>query len=661
MADIKRAEIPNPADETASNGTAGPATTGETRAAAGFADRSDIDDRIGLTTRHENAVTNRPAARTVARGGDLLSTVLVILQAAFLVLTVAVVLIEIFMRYVMDSDFTDSDEVLILAFTWLVFLGIPRAVWLDYSPRLGLSRSWPHSARQYLPGIALGAVISLFAVQIWSFIILAPTQAETTLAPLNIPSYWASAAILVAAAAGIILAAARAWARVEGRALPVLAGVAVGAAVGLIPVFASLPADVTAIAEIVLLLLVDCPIAVALGAAGASLIVNGQLAQISSVANQLLGPMQNLALLAIPLFMLMGALFAESRLARDLSTFVRSLLGWLPGGTGVACVGTSALFANISGSAIADTAAIGSVYVPQLIDAGYGAADAAAMQAAAGVIGVVFPPAIAMILFASVADVPLVPVFKAVIVPGLMIAVIMAIVAVLVARRRGIEPAATFRISALARSVPNAVPVLLVPVILDGGIFSGVFTPEESGAVAMFVVVLFILLRRGISLRAAGRAVARGLDNMTLVMFILTSVSLLDYGFTTSGISMSITSALSHVGRSTLLILIVINVIFLIVHEFVDAGPTILVLVPLILPAALAAGVSPYQLAAVVAINSTIGAVLPPVGVSLYVSSRMANVEPRAALRRVWPYVAGSVLVLVLVTGIPALSLWLAG
>jgi C4-dicarboxylate transporter, DctM subunit len=248
-----------------------------------------------------------------------------------------------------------------------------------------------------------------------------------------------------------------------------------------------------------------------------------------------------------------------------------------------------------------------------------------------------------------------------VIVPGLMIAVVMAIVAVLAARRRGIEPAATFRLGALARSLPNAIPVLLVPVILDGGIFSGVFTPEESGAVAMFVVVLFILFRRGISLKAAGQAVARGLDNTTLVMFILTSVSLLDYGFTSSGISMSITSALSHVGHSTLLILIVINVIFLIVHEFVDAGPTILVLVPLILPAALAAGVSPYQLAAVIAINSTIGAVLPPVGVSLYVSSRMANVEPRAALRRVWPYVAGSFLVLVLVTGIPALSLWLAG
>ncbi len=602
-----------------------------------------------------------PGASAVRRFGDAAGVALAVLQGLFLAVTVGVVLAEIIVRYVFNSDFTDSDQVLILAFTWLVFLGIPRAVWLDYSPRLGLGSSWPRKARAYLPGIAYGAMASLLVVEAWSFVALAPTQAETTLAPLPIASYWASASILIAAVGAIVLGAARLYSTVRDDPRGTVAAVVVGVVVGLVPVMIGLPPQLAAVVELAILLAVDCPIAVALGAAGSGLIVNGNLTQISAVANQLLGPMQNLALLAIPLFMLMGALFAESRLARDLSAFVRSALGWLPGGTGVACVGTSAIFANISGSAIADTAAIGSVYIPQLIEAGYQAEDAAALQAAAGVIGVVFPPAIAMILFASVASVAIIPVFKAVVVPGLILAGTLAIVSVVVAARRGVPRSGAFSVMALARSIPGAIPVLLVPVILDGGIFSGVFTPEESGAVATVVVTVFIVARRGMSIGAAGRALAKGLDNMTLVMFILTSVSLLDYGFATSGISAAITESLGHVGRSPLLMLLMINLIFIVVHEFVDAGPTILVLVPLVLPAALAAGVSPLQLAAVIAINSTIGAVLPPIGVNLYVSSRLASVNPRAALRRVWPYVAGSVVVLILVTLVPAVSLWLPG
>ncbi len=602
-----------------------------------------------------------PGAAAVRVFGKTAGLALAVLQGLFLAVTVGVVLAEIIVRYVFNSDFTDSDQVLILAFTWLVFLGIPRAVWLDYSPRLGLGSSWPGKVRALLPGIAYGAMASLLVVEGWSFIVLAPTQAETTLAPLPIASYWASASILVAAVGAIVLGAARLYLSVRGDLRWTVAAVIVGGVIGLIPVMIGLPPQLAAVIELVILLAVDCPIAVALGAAGAGLIVNGNLTQISAVANQLLGPMQNLALLAIPLFMLMGALFAESRLARDLSAFVRSALGWLPGGTGVACVGTSAIFANISGSAIADTAAIGSVYIPQLIEAGYAAEDAAALQAAAGVIGVVFPPAIAMILFASVASVAIIPVFKAVVIPGLILAGTLAVVSVVVAARRGVPRTGGFSILSLARSIPGAIPVLLVPVILDGGIFSGVFTPEESGAVATAVVTVFIVVRRGMSVKAAGRALAKGLDNMTLVMFILTSVSLLDYGFATSGISAAITESLGHVGRSPLVMLLVINLIFIVVHEFVDAGPTILVLVPLVLPAALAAGVSPLQLAAVIAINSTIGAVLPPIGVNLYVSSRLASVNPRAALRRVWPYVAGSVAVLILVTLVPAISLWLPG
>ncbi len=169
-----------------------------------------------------------------------------------------------------------------------------------------------------------------------------------------------------------------------------------------------------------MLLLLDAPIAVALGVADQAVIINGS-SGISAVSGQLPVPVANIALLAVPMFMLMGGLFANSRLARDLSVFVKSLVGWLPAGIGVATVATSGVFANVSGSAVADPAAIGSVYIPEMVENGYKKEAAAAVQAAAGVIGVIFPPAVAMIVFASSAGISVVPVFEAVMIPGLLV------------------------------------------------------------------------------------------------------------------------------------------------------------------------------------------------------------------------------------------------
>jgi tripartite ATP-independent transporter DctM subunit len=413
------------------------------------------------------------------------------------------------------------------------------------------------------------------------------------------------------------------------------------------------------LADIVVLLLLDAPIAVALGIAGATMIIDGLSANLSIVANQLNVPTSNVALLAVPLFMAMGAIFTNSLLAEGLGRFVRALLGWLPGGLGVATIGTSAIFANITGSATADTAAIGTLYIPQMKRAGYSAEDAAALQASAGVIGVIFPPAVAMILFASVASVDVITVFKATIIPGLLVVAGLMIVAIGVARYRRIPTSGRFSPRAVATAIPSAIPVLLLPLILDGGIFSGVFTPSESGAVAIIVTIIFAATvgrARGKNFRLA---CIDAMDNTTLVMFILISVSLLDYGFVVSGAQNSVNQMLASVGHSPLLVLILVNVVFIIIHEFIDAGPAIIVMIPLILPAVLAAGVSPFQLAAVIAVNSSIGSIMPPAGIPLYVAARLAGADPLTTFRRVIPYLASSLVVLALVTVVPALSLWL--
>ncbi len=614
------------------------------------------DTRVRAAT--DGDVGRRAESRLISATAATLVSGQILCLSGSIVLTLA----QVVYRYALRSSPTwilDTPDLLTILFTWIIFLGIPRAVIRDNAVRIGAARAFPESWRPSLHIAGEAATAVFFAIIGISYLQTLTNQDHTQMTTLPVAESVGTISILVAAAISFLFLI---WDLLKTIRSPAhVAAVAVGIAIPCVTLFLPLPDILVAVVDIAVLLLLDCPVAVALGIGGAAAIVDGVMPQVSILSSQLAVPTANIALLAIPLFMFMGAMFAHSRLSSSLSRFVRALLGWLPGGVGVAAIGTSALFANITGSAVADTAAIGTVYIPEMISAGYPAEDAAALQGAAGVIGVIFPPSVAMILFATVAAVDVTTVFEAVVVPGLLIAGTMMVVAVLVARHRRIANPRRFDALELLRSIPGAIPILLIPVILDGGIFSGIFSPAESGAVAIVVVVILAAVLGGARPRNFARAAVQAMDNTTLVVFILTSVSLLDYAFVTSGLQSDLTRYLTSVGRSPLLMLIVVNVIFIVAHEFIDAGPAIVVLVPLLLPAVLQAGVSPFQLAAVVAVNSSIGAILPPVGVPIYVSSRLANATAMRVFRRVTPYVIASACVLALVTVFPSISLWLTG
>jgi C4-dicarboxylate transporter DctM subunit len=253
--------------------------------------------------------------------------------------------------------------------------------------------------------------------------------------------------------------------------------------------------------------------------------------------------------------------------------------------------------------------------------------------------------------------------FEAVIVPGVMLVMMMmalTVVTNLRMARQGQGTARTqFALSELARSIPGAIPVLLIPAILDGGIFSGIFTPAESGAVAIVVALGLGFLLRSLRLGGLWKAVGHTVDLSAMIILILAASSVLDYGITTSGVQDQVNSILATAGHSHILFLLMVNAIFIVVHEFLDIAPSILVIVPLVIPGALLVGVSPIQLGVVVAINSTIGAVLPPIGLNLYVAGQLANVSPVKMMRPIFVYILGSFVILALVTAIPVLSTWL--
>lgn len=599
-------------------------------------------------------------SKLATRIGETVNFISLWSSALLIIVSVITVVARVYFRYIVNHDLVWADAFLTLVFEWIIFLGIPRVTWKNSSPRIGIARFLPErfsSVKELLGGAQVAIELAFFGYVLFSAIELLPSSGQTIISTLGISETWATMSVVVGSSLAILALVAR---MVNSSFSTTKVGgllVAAILAVGLLAIH--LNSYSAALLGIVGALLLDAPIAVALGLGGAAMVAGGQLSSVPTVSAELLQGPTNLALLAIPLFMLLGGVIAHSRLAPDLSRFIKAILGWMPGGIGVASIATAGIFANMSGSAVADSAAIATVYAPQLEEAGYSKEDAAALQASSGVVGVVFPPAIALILYGTVANLDIIQVFKATIFPGLLLVIVMMAIIIARSARMANLSKSQFRFSELVRSIPGAVPALIIPVILDGGILSGVFTPSESGAIAVFITMLIALPLRKISLSQARSALVQAVDGTTLVMFILVAVTVLDYGFTTSGLQAHISSFLSIAGHNTLLFLIIVNLIFLVVHEFVETAPSILVLVPLIMPAAIAVGVNPYQLGAVIAVNSTIGLVLPPVGVSLFVVSQIVGADPFRVLRRIWIYVVGSLVCLALVTFVPFFSTWL--
>jgi C4-dicarboxylate transporter DctM subunit len=410
------------------------------------------------------------------------------------------------------------------------------------------------------------------------------------------------------------------------------------------------------------LVLLDVPVAAAIGVTGAMLVSSGNLAQAMSVfVGQELNSIQDVAFIALPLFMLLGGLVAKTGLAADLGRFLTAVLGWIPGGVGLSCVAAAGILANMTGSPIADTATLGNVFLPELIKSGYTRAEAGALQACAGLLGLVFPPAIVLIIWATVVNVSVTAQFAAVLVPGAMLMVMMMAIVVLRGLLRGgsrvhrPQPVGGWP-REIVRAGGLAAPVVAIPVILDVGIFSGVFAAYEAGAVALVVAGGIGAARGRVRLRHFVPVVTQAADTTVLVMIILASVGILQYGLFISGVDRSAGHLLGLVAGSTLGFWVVVNLAFMILHEFVEPIPAILLLAPFVVPLAVTVHVGLLQLGVVIVVNSTIGLVLPPLGVNLYVAAELAGARSTDVLRRVWPYLLGSLGVLVLVSALPALT-----
>lgn len=366
-------------------------------------------------------------------------------------------------------------------------------------------------------------------------------------------------------------------------------------------------------------------------------------------------------LLAIPLFILAGEIMNHGGITERLVRLANALVGHLRGGLAQVNVVSSIFFAGLSGSAVADTSALGSMLIPAMEREGYSRRFAAAVTAASSVIGPIIPPSIIMVIYAYVMQVSVAALFLAGFVPGILTGLgLMLCTSVIARRRRYSKREARASLTELLKAARGAILPLLTPLIILGGILGGVFTPTEAAAAAVaYALILSVFVLRTLDPRALPQILLRtGLASSAILLAVGTA-AMFGWAATLSGLPTRLAEAVFGLTSEPLLLLLVINVLLLLVGMFLDAGPAILILGPILAPTMLQLGIDPLHFAIIMCVNLTIGLATPPVGLVLFAASSISGEKMEQITREMLPYFLVHLSIILLVTYVPALSLTL--
>ncbi|BAS26660.1 TRAP transporter large permease [Limnochorda pilosa] len=378
------------------------------------------------------------------------------------------------------------------------------------------------------------------------------------------------------------------------------------------------------------------------------------------VVQRLFSATDSFQLMAIPLFILAGALMNAGGLSQRLVELSRVLVGWLRGGLAQISVVTSIFFSGISGAAAADASAVGSIMLPAMERAGYRKAFGAAVVAGSSLIGPIIPPSIPMILYGVSAGASISALFLAGAIPGLLLGLAQMGVAYAVAVRDGYPRERRATLVELAAGVRGGLLAALMPAIILGGILGGVFTPTEAAAVAvLYALVVGGLVYRELSVRDLPRILWETAITTGVVMLMIGTTDSLGWIMAAERIPQQLAGWLLSISAEPWVVLLLINAALLLIGIPLEPAPALLILVPVLLPLARELGVDPIHLGVVMVLNLVIGLVTPPVGASLFVVSSIGRVPLGDLSRALVPFILASIAILLLVTYVPALSLWL--
>ena len=399
-------------------------------------------------------------------------------------------------------------------------------------------------------------------------------------------------------------------------------------------------------------------IAVSIGGAGMLGIALFDPERLVLAPKEMFTAIDKFPLAAIPFFILAGNLMETGGISRRLVDFAKSLVGGVQGGLPMTCVLTCMIFAAVSGSSVATTFAIGAVLIPALIKHGYPTPYAAALQATSAEMGVIIPPSIPMILYGVSAEVSIGELFIAGFGPGLLIGGALMLFVHLYCRYKGWGKNDGDGRLGVGKASLNAAWALLMPVIILGGIYGGIFTPTEASVVAVFyALIVGMLIHRELSFKDVLPVLRKSVISSAVIMFIIANAGLFAFIITRAGVPEAIGEWLSEVLQSPLWFLLGVNAALFVIGMFIETSAAIIVLAPILVPVAIHFGVDPVHFGTIMVVNLALGMITPPFGVNLFAACTVAKISLDQIVKHLLPFVLVIIGCLMLITYIPSISL----
>jgi C4-dicarboxylate transporter, DctM subunit len=411
---------------------------------------------------------------------------------------------------------------------------------------------------------------------------------------------------------------------------------------------------------LLILLFLSVPVAFSLGLASTIALASDGSMPLLVLVQRMFSALDLFPLMAIPFFILAGALMETGGISRRLVNFANSLVGTMTGGLAVVTVVTAMFFSAISGSSAATTAAIGSILIPAMVKKGYNVGFAGATTAVSGELGVIIPPSIPMIIFGISAGVSMTDLFIAGFLPGVLIGGSLILLVWFLSKSRGYQGETGITWGMRFKAFKEAILALLMPVIILGGIYGGIFTPTEAAVVAVFYsFIVGVFVYREMNWKRLIEIFSKSAITTSIIMIIIANAGMFGWILTREQVPQKVAAFFTAFSDSPYVFLIMVNILLLFVGMFFETSAAIIILAPLLTPVAVSLGIDPVHFGMIVIVNLAIGMVTPPVGVNLFVAAQVANIKLERLTKALIPFFIVLILNVLIISYVPALSLWL--
>jgi C4-dicarboxylate transporter DctM subunit len=408
------------------------------------------------------------------------------------------------------------------------------------------------------------------------------------------------------------------------------------------------------------LLLLNVPMFILMVATAVIVLQAYQIAPLTLIATQMFGSIDKFALMAIPFFIFGASVMGAGGLTSRLVAWVEAIVGWMRGGLAITTIATCEVFGTVSGSSAATTAAVGAILYPPLIKNKYGEKFSLGLVTCTGAIASVIPPSIGMIVYSAITGASVGAVFMGGIGPGILLGVCFAAWVLYHVHRNQIPHSATFEVRAVVAHTRSAAWALGMPILILGGIYSGIFTPTEASAVStIYAMIVAVFIYREMTLKKLFQiAIESGLITAK-IMIIIAGSGVFVWILTVGGVPDMANAWVKSMGASQFTVLLMINLVFLLAGMFLEPNSTLVVLTPLFYPMATQLGVDPVHLGVILVLNISIGMYTPPFGFNIFVSMSVFKAPMKQVVAGLTPFIIVSLVALLLTTYVPDITLWL--